>query len=457
MIQEYDEFEDDVQMLDYDPTERLHFYRLQLEEMATAQQSTGVAHTIQKHNESEDDVQMLDCDPTERLHFHRLQLEDMATAQQSTSVAHTIQKHNASEDDFQMPNRGPKKPLTFLDLPPKVRLLVYERLFCIPKRLSTFVLICESTSRGPAYTLCARKPRDFCIINRNGLKLKADKEEGEEEEDQSPEDGEEAESSKDSEEINDEHSEAEENDEGIEVEETDQSIEGEENDENMDVEEDVEYSEGEADDENMEAEEDAENSEGEADNESAIEDQQEEAEDLDEASSSDEASNSDVAEEFEGPAVPANKFLALFLVCKQIYHEAMPLFYHRVRFDLGGPICANRFLRGIGANRRKHIRRLIILYTWNIPRIAQLVHMLKELHHIEVLEIELDQEEEHFFILTQKKLKRDPASSLFNIYHQRLNSISRLTKVPCETLVLRGKLVEVWTRKHCYNRKSVGE
>ncbi|GAB1196254.1 hypothetical protein APSETT444_005523, partial [Aspergillus pseudonomiae] len=54
-------------------------------------------------------------------------------------------------------------------------------------------------------------------------------------------------------------------------------------------------------------------------------------------------------------------FLAILVTCKQVYKEAMPLFYSETFFVLPGLRTIN-CLNGIGAQRRRCIRRLSIEY-----------------------------------------------------------------------------------------------
>ena len=51
-------------------------------------------------------------------------------------------------------------------------------------------------------------------------------------------------------------------------------------------------------------------------------------------------------------------FLAIFLVSKQVYHEAMPVFYRHNTFLAAGATACTLFLRGIGPERRAQIRDL---------------------------------------------------------------------------------------------------
>ena len=81
-------------------------------------------------------------------------------------------------------------------------------------------------------------------------------------------------------------------------------------------------------------------------------------------------SSCSVARPVRKPLHPLNhmepKFLAILLVSKQLYHEAMPVFYgHNEFLAVGAKPCV-LFLRGIGPERRAHLRNLDCRIGFNL-------------------------------------------------------------------------------------------
>ncbi|CAD0115279.1 unnamed protein product [Aureobasidium uvarum] len=74
---------------------------------------------------------------------------------------------------------------------------------------------------------------------------------------------------------------------------------------------------------------------------------------------------------------PIAGFLALLSVNKQIHSEAMPEFYHENHFQFSDMGAMKRFLKNIGAERRKHVRNVSVYYD-NLSAAAAGAKLLTE-------------------------------------------------------------------------------
>ncbi|CAD0087872.1 unnamed protein product [Aureobasidium vineae] len=74
---------------------------------------------------------------------------------------------------------------------------------------------------------------------------------------------------------------------------------------------------------------------------------------------------------------PIAGFLALLSVNKQIHSEAMPEFYHENHFQFTDMGAMKRFLKNIGAERRKHVRNVSVYYD-NLSAAAAGAKLLTE-------------------------------------------------------------------------------
>lgn len=145
---------------------------------------------------------------------------------------------------------------------------------------------------------------------------------------------------------------------------------------------------------------------------------------------------------------PCQSFLSLLLVSRTVYEEAMPLFYSETLFvvpsDLWPAVC---FLKGIGARRRKHIRRLSVEFwsSWMSQNVGggrdmqKLINQLVDAERVDTLEIVLPKISEHEILADDIRLQsgtsscRSPSSCLETYlgfkYLNRLKSLRSLRLV----------------------------
>ncbi|KAB8248135.1 hypothetical protein BDV35DRAFT_174304 [Aspergillus flavus] len=142
-----------------------------------------------------------------------------------------------------------------------------------------------------------------------------------------------------------------------------------------------------------------------------------------------------------------SRFLAILVTCKKVYSEAMPLFYSESFFAISANInTAVSWLAGIGAQRRRHIRRLSVHFdsipplrprmNWNEIQdsMEAMSGILMDVDRIDVLELLIvDKQHEHYLACMAARIHlkipwynvlREPGKPLL------LHGIEQLERLP---------------------------